>query len=167
MFTRAVFVGAAVLALGVSQLAAQAVGPETVQALRQMAIEAGQTSSSADQPLAKSREAIAAERQAIEKHRADFFATAYSRQPYAEAERKEVTRKPSSTLLLIPTAPTRRVDRGTVLALRPMAVKAGQTSSSADQPLAKSREAIVTELKAIESHRANFFTRAYGGKPGM
>ena len=79
MFTRVVFIGAAVMALGISQLAAQAVGPETVQALRLMAIRAGQTSSSADQPLGKSREPIAAERQAIEMNRADFIATAYSR----------------------------------------------------------------------------------------
>ena len=81
MFTRAVFIGAAVLALGISQLAAQAVGPETVQALRQMAIEAGQTSSSADKPPVNGWEVIANERKAIESHRADFFTRAYGDKP--------------------------------------------------------------------------------------
>ena len=81
MSTRAAFIGAAVLIFGISELAAQVVGPETVLALRQMAIEAGQTSRSADRPPAKGREAIEAERSSIEAHRADFFARAYGNEP--------------------------------------------------------------------------------------
>ncbi len=167
MFTRAVFIGAAVLAVGISELAAQAVGPETIRALRQMAIEAGQTSSSADKLPAKSREAIEAERQSIESHRADFFARAYSAESYAEAERKSGAGQTASTLLLIPAQAVQLVDRGTVLALRQMAIEAGQTSSSADKPPAKSREAIEAERSSIKAHRADFFARAYGDEPGV
>ncbi len=80
-FTRAALIGAAVLIFGISELAAQVVGPETVLALRQMAIEAGQTSSSADKPPARSRESMEAERSSLESHRADFFTRAYGGKP--------------------------------------------------------------------------------------
>ena len=83
MLTRAVFIGAAVLILASSELAAQVVAPEVGLALRQMAIEAGQTSSSADNPPVRSQDVIVAEQKSIERHRADFFARAYGAEPGA------------------------------------------------------------------------------------
>lgn len=167
MYTRAVLIGAAMLALGVSQLAAQTVGPEAVQALRQLAIDAGQTSRSADKPAAMSPAAIEFERQAIEAHRAEFIARAYARTASAEAGPRDVAGKPAGSVLLIPSEATQGVDRDTVLAVRQLAIAAGQTSSSADSPPVRSQEEIELERTAIDSHRAEFFTRAYGDKPGV
>ena len=74
MFTRGMLIGAAVLSFGISGLSAQTVDRDTVLALRQMAIAAGQTSSSADKPPVKSQEQIDYERKSIEGHRAAYFA---------------------------------------------------------------------------------------------
>lgn len=81
MHTRTMLISASVLVLAVTDLAAQTVDPDTVLALRQMAIEAGQTSSSAAKPPARSQEAIENERRSLERHRADFFARVYERVP--------------------------------------------------------------------------------------
>lgn len=166
MLTRAVFIGTAVLILAGSELAAQVVAPDSVLALRQMAIEAGETSSSADRPPVKSRDVIEAERRSIEGHRVDFFARANSGGSYAEAEREDVTRQTASILLAIPAETPQPVDRGIVQALRQMAIGAGQTSSSADKPPAKDPEATEAERSSIERHHVDFFARAYGGQPG-
>lgn len=81
MLTAKMLIGAAALMLGVSNLAAQTVDRETVQTLRRIAIEEGQTSGSAVKAPAKSPEMIEAERLSIERHRAEFFARAYGRKP--------------------------------------------------------------------------------------
>lgn len=77
---RNIFAAIAVLLIlpGIA-LAQQTVDPDTVKALRQMAIEAGQTSSSKAAPPPKSAEEIAREKARLEAHRAAFFERAYSK----------------------------------------------------------------------------------------
>ncbi len=78
MIMKNLLVGVAVATLMQSSLAAEEVDRETIETLRRMAIEAGQTSSSATKPPAKSPQEIEAERNSLERHRADFFDRAYS-----------------------------------------------------------------------------------------
>ena len=66
-------VGTALTLVFNSVSAAEVVDRQTVLELRQMAIEAGQTSSSAAQKPQKSPEAVEAERKSLESHRATFF----------------------------------------------------------------------------------------------
>ncbi len=65
--------GAALTLVSNSVPAAEVVDRQTVLELRQMAIDAGQTSSSTAQKPPKNPEAIEAERKSIESHRAAFF----------------------------------------------------------------------------------------------
>jgi len=165
MLTRTMLITASVLALAVSDLAAQTVDPDTVLALRQMAIEAGQTSSSAAKPPARSQQAIESERKSIERHGADFFARVSSAKAYVGGEGKEAVSGTAQLVLSPPAPPSPTVDRKTVEALRRMAIEAGQASSSAAKSPARSQEAIDSERQSIERHRADFFSRAYGGNP--
>ena len=165
MLTRTMLISASVLALAVSDLAAQTVDSETVQALRQMAIEAGQTSSSAAKPPARSQEAIEADSKSIERHSADFYARVSSAKAYAGGEAKQAVRGTAQLILSPPAAPSPTVDRKTVEALRQMAIDAGQTSSSATTPPARSQEAIESERRSIERHRVDFFARVHAGAP--
>ncbi|MFQ5774943.1 MAG: hypothetical protein ACE5GS_10520 [Kiloniellaceae bacterium] len=160
-------VGVAIATLTSPGLAVQPVDPGTVQALRQMAIEAGQTSSSAIKPAAKSREAIEAERQSIDRHRAEFFARAYSPRPFSVSGQGAAPSPGASLPLPTRIEAARPVDRETVQALRRMAVEAGQSSTSAGKPVPRSAEAIAAERQSIDRHRADFFGRAYGGKAVM
>ena len=162
MFTKAMLIGAAVLMSGISELPAQTVDRDTVQALRQMAIEAGQTLSSADKPPVKSQEEIEHERKAYERQRAAHFARVYGGKSYAEAKPEDI-----AIVLPIPAKAPEPVDRATVEALRRMAIEAGKTLSSADKPLVKSQEETEHERKAYEQQRAAHFARVYGTKPGM
>lgn len=157
MRMKSVLTGLAVVVLTGPSLAGQAVDSATVQALRQMAIEAGQASSSAAKAAAKSQEVIEAERDSIERHRAEWFARVYSSSALREAAGTEPSFV-STAGLEVP----RSVDRETVQALRQLAVEAGQTSSSAAKPAAKSPEAIEAEARSIERHRVDFFARTYG-----
>lgn len=164
MFTKAMLTGAAVLVVGISPLAAQTVDRETVSALRQMAIEAGEASSSADMPAAKSPRAIEAEQRSISRHRVDFFARVYAGKQYAEDRRKGNPARIISTQPSTPAQARQPIDRETVQALRQLAIRAGQTSSSADRPPAKSPQAIEAARRSIARHRVDFFARAYAGK---
>jgi hypothetical protein len=77
---RIVFVAAAaMLSLTTNALAQQPVSQETVQALRQMAIDAGQTTSSKAAPPTKSAEEIAKAKARLESHRAAFFERTYGK----------------------------------------------------------------------------------------
>ena len=80
----ALIVGSA-LALSTHTLsAAEPIDKATVLELRQLAIEAGQTSSSTDKKPGKSEAALKAEREAIERHRAAFFERTYGRKALAK-----------------------------------------------------------------------------------
>jgi hypothetical protein len=77
---RIVFVAlAAALSLTTYALAQEPVNEKAVQALRQMAIDAGQTTSSKAAPPTKSAEDIARAKARLESHRAAFFESAYSK----------------------------------------------------------------------------------------
>ena len=78
MIMKILLFGVAVATLMQSSLAAEVVDREAIEALRRIAIEAGQTSSSAIKPPAKSQQEIEAEQTSLERHRADFFDRAYS-----------------------------------------------------------------------------------------
>jgi hypothetical protein len=166
MIMKTLLIGMTVVTLVSSDLSAQTVNPDTVKAPRRMAIEAGQASSPANKPPARSQAEIDAERKAIERHRVEFFARAYS----------SVTRSPSSQITLAkpraPFLPSSRavaaqpVGPEVILELRRMAIEAGQASSSAGKPPAERQAEIDADRKALESHRANFFARAYAGEPG-
>jgi hypothetical protein len=69
----------ALLMLPAIAMAKQTVDLQTVEALRQMVIEASQTSSSKAAPPAKSAEEIARAKARLESHRAAFFKRAYSK----------------------------------------------------------------------------------------
>ena len=81
MVTKAMLIGVAVLTFGFSGLSAQTIDRQTVEAPRQMAIEAGKTLSSADKPPVKSQEEIENERKAYERQRAAHFARVYGTKP--------------------------------------------------------------------------------------
>jgi hypothetical protein len=70
---------AAMLGLTTNALAQEPVNEETVQALRKMAIDAGQTTSSKAAPPQKSDEEIAKAKARLESHRAAFFERTYSK----------------------------------------------------------------------------------------
>jgi hypothetical protein len=167
MFMRATLAGVVVMVLANAGVAAQSVDSATVEALRQMAIDAGQTSSSAVSPPAKSLEALETEQKQLDRHRAAFFARTYARKPdSAVAQERASEPGVSLSLLGLQEAP-QPVDRETVQALRQMAIDAGQTSSSAARPPRRSRAEIEAEQRSLDGHRADFFARTYGGKPVM
>jgi hypothetical protein len=70
---------AAMLGLTANALAQEPVSQETVKALRQMAIDAGQTTSSKAAPPQKSDEEIAKAKARLESHRTAFFERTYSK----------------------------------------------------------------------------------------
>lgn len=74
-----VLVVTAMLGLMANALAQEPVSQEEVKALRQMAINAGQTTSSKAAPPQKSAEEIAKAKARLESHRAAFFERAYSK----------------------------------------------------------------------------------------
>ncbi len=70
---------AAMLSLTANALAQEPVSEEMVKALRQMAIDAGQTTSSKAAPPQKSEEEIAKAKARLESSRAAFFERTYSK----------------------------------------------------------------------------------------
>jgi hypothetical protein len=137
----------------------------TVEALRQMAIDAGQTSSSAVNPPAKSLEALETEQKSLDRHRADFFARTYARKPDTTIAQERASESGVSLLLSGLHGAPQPVDRETIQALRQMAIDAGQASSSAARPPTRSRAEIEAEQRSLEGHRTSFYARTYSGKP--
>ncbi len=165
MFMRATLAGVVVMVLMNVGVAAQSVDSATVEALRQMAIAAGQTSSSAASPPVKSLAALETEQRSLDRHRADFFARTYARKSDSTVAQDRATGSGVSLLLPGPHETPQPVDRETIQALRQMAITAGQVSSSAARPPTKSRAEIEAERRSLEAHRADFFKRAYTGQP--
>lgn len=174
------FIAAAgIVAVPTLSLAAPAVSPEVVLGLRQMAIAAGQTSTSRAEQPAVDPIAAEAERKAIDRHREAFFARVRSRdtthtaaqdtQPTAVKSflNKDRPTRLGQVILSVPQATAPTVDSETVAALRQLAIDAGQVTRSSDVPAAKSQQAVDAERKAIEGHKANFFARVYGETPVM
>jgi cysteine sulfinate desulfinase/cysteine desulfurase-like protein len=167
MFMRATLAGVVVTVLMSAGVAAQSVDSTTVEALRQIAIAAGQTSSSAVSPPAKSLEALETEQKSLHRHRADFFARTYARKPDSTVVQERAAGSGVSLSLLGLHGAPQPVDRESIQALRQIAIAAGQASSSAAQPPTKSLDAIKAEQRSLEAHRADFFERAYTGQPLM
>lgn len=157
--------------------AAQPVTAETVDALRQMAIEAGQTSRSRIQGAATDDATAAVERDAIERHRNGFLSRAYgdgsentTARPPQEATKRPLQNAwaPSRTgqgRLSPPVEAAPSVDRETIAALRRLAIDAGQVSRSSNAPANRSAPTVDAERRVIEAHRAGFFARAFGSGP--
>lgn len=167
MFMRATLAGVAVMVLMNVGVAAQSVDSATVEALRQMAIAAGQTSSSAASPPVKSLAALEIEQKSLDRHRADFFARTYAHKSDSTVVQERATGSGVSLLLPGLHETPQPVDRETIQALRQMAITAGQISSSAARPPTKNRAEIEAEQRSLESHRAEFFKRTYTGQPVM
>ena len=167
MFMRATLTGVVVMVLVNAGAAAQSVDSATVEALRQLAIDAGQTSSSPVNPPAKSPEALEIEQKSLDRHRADFFARTYARKPDTAVAQERASESVVSLLLPGLQEASQPVDRETIQALRQMAIDAGQASSSAARSPTRSRAEIEAEQRSLESHRTNFYARTYSSKPVM
>lgn len=163
-----------VIALPAASLAASSVSPATVLELRQMAIAAGQSSSSSAEKPAVDPSAAEAERKSIDRHREDFFARVGSGDstPAIAQETREPSPKPlvnkdqatrlGQVILSVLQTTTPTVDNETIAALRQQAIDAGQVSRSSDGPAAGNPQAVEAERTAIDGHKADFFARVYG-----
>lgn len=159
--------------------AAQPVSTDTIDALRQMAIAAGQTSSSRAETATLGEDMKSAEREAIDRHRTSFLARTYVSDPNAVATHEPEEDSARSVInawqptrtgqmrLSVPVDVARSVDAKTTLALRQLAIDAGQVSRSSDKIPVGTSSAAEAEQKTIEDHKAAFFARNFGGGPVM
>lgn len=163
---------------GYSQ-AGQTVSTDTVDALRQMAIANGQTSSSRAEGAAIDEGALISARDSIARHRSTFVARTFSSvsgavatHPLEERSARALTNawQPTRTGqigLSVPVRVAPSVKSETVLALRQLAIDAGQVSRSSTQASARARSVTKTEQRAIKDRRATFFGRNFGDGPVM
>lgn len=168
-----------VIALPTLSFAAAPVSSETVLELRQMAIAAGQSSSSSAEMPAVDPIAAETERKAIDRHREDFFARVGSgdSSPELAQETREPSPKPlvskdqptrlGQVILSVPQTAAPAVGNETIAALRQLAIDAGQVSRSSDGAAAGNPQVGEAERKAIDGHKADFFARVYGDTPVM